>query len=340
MAPDKSKTWCFTLNNPEQSPDGPLAGHWRTSKDAKQLMDLEFQLMVVGFEVSASGTDHLQGFVTFKYSKTLTAMRRINRRIRWSQAIQAEAAANYCLKDGDYEKIDNRTQGARTDIRAAIDTVRAHGIKRLKLEHPYEFLKYHAGFEKLDVLNEEERHFRPDVLWLWGKTGTGKSYFAGHVHPERTRWWSGKNLRWWQGYRGEDIAIIDDFRKDFCTFHELLRILDENPYKIEVKGSHRELNSKMMIITTIQPPLAMYADLQGERLDQLTRRITKVKHCLGDTGVLGYIMSSDANYVQHPWQWDDVLSHTVADTAQDEALAEELSEMLPPPPRNSSEESS
>lgn len=275
MAPPKSKTWCFTLNHPETSPDGEIKQHWRTSPEAVKLLDLECQLLIIGFEVGESGTPHLQGFVTFKYSKTLTAMKKINARAHWEIARAEEQAANYALKDGDYEKKDYRKQGARVDIRLAIDTLRAHGLKRVKRDHPMEFLKYPSGFAALDVLNEEERDVAPDVVWLWGNTGTGKSHFANNIYPGRTRWWSGKDLRWWQGYRGEDIVILDDFRKDFCKFHELLRILDKYPYKVEVKGSHRELNSKMIIITTIEPPLVMYAD-QGERLDQLTRRITKI----------------------------------------------------------------
>lgn len=276
MAPSKSKTWVFTINNPALSPDGPMFAHWRTSPEAKKLMDLEFQMMMIGYEIGEAGTPHLQGYVVFKYNKTFTAMKAINGRARWDRAKYAECAANYCIKDDNYEKIDYRKQGVRTDIRAAVDTLRAHGLKRVKQDHPIEFLKYPSGFAALDVLNENERYFKPDVLWLWGKTGTGKSHFARNVYPACERWWSGRNLRWWQGYRGEDIAIIDDFRKDFCTFHELLRILDCYPYKVEVKGSHRELNSKLIIITTIEPPMLMYADLQGERLDQLSRRITKV----------------------------------------------------------------
>lgn len=306
MAPPKSKTWCFTLNNPEPSPDGEdLGEHWRTSPSATLYLDLECQLLVVGFEIADSGTPHLQGFVTFKNSKTLTAVKKIDARAHWEKAKQSECAANYCMKDGNYEKKDYRTQGARTDIDAAISTLREYGIKRVKRDHPKEFLKYPSGFLALDVLNEEERDFKPDVLWLWGRTGTGKSHFAKNVYPERTHWWSGRDLRWWQGYRGEDVVVIDDFRKDFCKFRELLRILDRYPYKVEVKGSHRELNSKMIVITTIAPPMEMYANLQGERLDQLARRLTKVVHATVVDGV--YTLTPDAN-LDRPYQWEDELS--------------------------------
>lgn len=307
MAPPKSKTWCFTLNNPEESPDGVLSSHWATSPDYEKFVDLEgVQLLVVGYEIGESGTPHFQGYVTFKYSKTLTAVKKICGKSHWEAAKQVDAAANYCIKDGNYKKIDRRTQGARTDVTAAIACVREHGVKRLKVDHPEAFLKYHAGFEKLDVLNEEERDFRPDVVWLHGKTGTGKSHYAKNIYPGRTRWWSGRNLKWWQAYRGEDIAIIDDFRKDFCTFHELLRILDCYPYTVEIKGSHRQLNSRMIIITTVQPPWEMYDTKEPVRLAQLLRRITKVISVFKTVGGLYHLVPEVR--VNRALQWEDMLS--------------------------------
>jgi len=290
MAPPKSKTWCFTVENPEASPDGENKTHWRTGPEAVRLLDLECQLLIIGYEVGEQGTPHLQGYVTFKYSKTLTAMKKINARAHWETARAEEQAANYCMKDGDYEKKDYRKQGARTDVRAAIDTLRLHGLKRVKRDHPLEFLKYPSGFAALDVLNEDERDFAPDVLWLWGTTGTGKSHFSKHIYPEQKRWWSGESLRWWQGYRGEPIVILDDFRPDFCKFRMLLRILDKYPLQVEIKGSSRELNSKLIIITTISHPDVLFAEHKGERLDQLTRRITKVARCTksGDEWSLTY----------------------------------------------------
>ncbi len=309
MAPTKSKTWCFTRNNPQPSPDGETKDHWRTCPEAIRILDQECQVLIIGYEVGDTGTEHLQGYITYKYSKTLTAMKKIMPQAHWTVGRSKELAANYCMKDWDYVKKDYRKQGQREDIRAAIDTMLKHGVKRVKKDHPLEFLKYGSKWELLDVINEDKRDFRPDVLWLWGTTGTGKSYYAKTIYPEQERWWSGKNLRWWLGYRGEPIVIIDDFRKDFCTYHELLRILDENPYKVETKGSHRELNAKLIIITTIQPPLEMYRNQLGEHLDQLTRRITKIYETSSSPIPGGGTMYSRKGGLENkPFKHDEALS--------------------------------
>ena len=46
---------------------------------------------------------------------------------------------------------------------------------------------------------------------------------------------SSRNLQWFDGYMGQKVVCFDDFRKDFCTFHELLRLLDRYPMDVPVK---------------------------------------------------------------------------------------------------------
>ena len=87
-------------------------------------------------------------------------------------------------------------------------------------------------------------------------------------------WESGRNLKWWEGYDAHPNVLIDDFRKDFCTFHELLRILDRYPYRIEVKGTSRQLLAKRIIITCPYHPEIIYDT--REDIGQLLRRITKI----------------------------------------------------------------
>jgi len=89
-------------------------------------------------------------------------------------------------------------------------------------------------------------------------------------------WISGKNLKWWEGYDKHEDVIFDDFRNDFCTFHELLRILDRYPYKIECKGGSRELLAKRIFITCPFSPHDAYPS-SCEDIQQLIRRITKIE---------------------------------------------------------------
>ena len=84
-----------------------------------------------------------------------------------------------------------------------------------------------------------------------------------------------RDLKFWDGYYGQKYVIIDDFRKDFCTFHELLRILDRYPYRVHIKGSSLYLEATTIIITSCFGPEEVYET--REDLQQLMRRIDKIQ---------------------------------------------------------------
>lgn len=93
-----SKTWCFTLNNYSEE----------ELKALRLLPDITYLLM--GKEVSSTGTPHIQGYITFKNAHRFSAMRKFSPRAHW-EPTRVDAAANrYCRKDGDYEVIDRRRQ--------------------------------------------------------------------------------------------------------------------------------------------------------------------------------------------------------------------------------------
>ncbi len=72
------------------------------------------------------------------------------------------------------------------------------------------------------------------------------------------------------------MTIIDDFRPEDFKFQYMLRLLDRNPLRAEVKGGFRQFKSALIIITCPKPPSECYADA-GEDIDQLLRRINEIK---------------------------------------------------------------
>lgn len=86
-----SRTWCFTLNN------------W-TEEDYLSLKNLSFSYLLIGKEVSSSGTPHLQGYVTLQKPSRLSALKKVNARAHWEVARSVEASKRYCKKDGDYKE--------------------------------------------------------------------------------------------------------------------------------------------------------------------------------------------------------------------------------------------
>lgn len=254
------KTWAFTLNNYNES-------------DVQHFKDLECQYIVFGFEVGDSGTPHLQGHLVFKHPTTLNKLKKnIDDNAHWSCVISEEHSANYCMKNKDYFLKDNRKQGTRTDLQNAAASVLSVGLKQTAMDYPIEYIKFHNGLEKYSQIFQKDRDFKPYVTWLWGPTGSGKTRCV--VDKEPDLWISGKDLRWWQGYENQEATLFDDFRGDFCTFHELLRILDRYPYTVEVKGGHRKLNSKRMYITSPYSPMQIYLTIEDKR--QLIRRIDEI----------------------------------------------------------------
>lgn len=254
----QSRAWCFTLNN-------------FTEKDKIFFKDLEVKYIIFGEEVGSSGTPHLQGFIIFLRAYKFCSVKKLHKDCHWEPA-KCEDAGNYCLKDQNYYKQDNRKQGHRSDLDSVVSNLKTGGLKKVLEENPKEYIKYHSGIEKLSLHYQKDRDFKPEVVWLYGATGTGKTRYVVEKEPEL--WMSGKNLKWWCHYENEEAVLFDDFRGDFCTFHELLRILDRYKYNIEVKGGYRKFNSKRIYITSCYPPEQIYET--REDIGQLLRRIDRV----------------------------------------------------------------
>lgn len=260
---DKGKKWAFTLNN-------------FSVKEREFLEQLSCNFIKFGEEVGESGTNHLQGFVIFKTDYRRSGLKKLNQRISWRLCKGSdEQNLNYVSKDmtNIFER-DYRSQGKRTDLLALAKAVADGGVKKVVEEMPDMYIKFHAGIDKLAWRLQKPREDPPIVTWIYGETGKGKTRSVFELHDISNIWISGKNLQWWDGYENQEVVLIDDFRRDFCTFHELLRILDRYPYKVAIKGGFRELNSKYIYITSPFSPGETYET--REDLEQLTRRITKI----------------------------------------------------------------
>lgn len=105
----RALNWVFTLNNFEAS----------DIERIRQLPDVAFA--VVGREVGASGTPHLQGYVSFTTRRQLNQLVALLPRAHFSVAKgSAEQNEKYCSKDGDVciriGEIKVAQQGKRSDL--------------------------------------------------------------------------------------------------------------------------------------------------------------------------------------------------------------------------------
>lgn len=259
-----SRNWCWTLNN-------------YTDEDLQKIGEWDCKYLVYGKEKGENNTPHLQGYVEFEGSKKLTTLKKLHEKIHWeTRKGSRDEAINYCKKDKNtFEKgMAIKTQGKRNDLVRIKQMVKdGKNTKDIWDEAPsFQAMKMaEIGLK----LYEEKRSWKPEVFWFCGPTGTGKTKkaFEMAVNP----WVSGRNLKWWEGYDGHADVIIDDFRGDFCTFHELLRILDRYEYRIETKGGSRQLRARRIWLTSCKTPFEVYPNV-GEDVAQLIRRIDHLEY--------------------------------------------------------------
>jgi len=257
----KSRGFTFTLNNPT----------------GEEVWNGKWIYIIRGNEIApTTGTPHIQGYV---YYKSPVSFKSVKKQLPAGSHIERAKGSPqqnfvYCSKDKEFtEEGERPQQGARTDLSGVKEIIQNGGGMRdvIEFTENYQALK---GAELMLKYVEKARDFKPEVFWFWGETGTGKTREACELAPDA--WLSARNLKWWEGYDAHEDVIIDDFRADFCTFHELLRILDRYEYRVEVKGGSRQLLAKRIFITCPYPPERTYAS--REDIGQLLRRIDHVQY--------------------------------------------------------------
>lgn len=84
-----------------------------------------------------------------------------------------------------------------------------------------------------------------ECFWIVGQPGTGKSRFCFAMEDVFEK----PQNKWWDGYRGESIVIIDDLDTD-ALGHYLKRWADRYPVKGEVKNGTVNLSYRRLFVTS------------------------------------------------------------------------------------------
>lgn len=273
------RNWCFTLNNYTNEHLFTI----RACVDAGRAKYICFQ-----GEIGENGTRHLQGVACFNDCVTLggaklrfTGMQPHLESMRASiaQAIaytKKEETADPTLPWEEFGIAPSTGQGTRSDFESIRDALKeGQDIETIASDFPGQFIRYHGGITRMAGLFKSPRREPTRVFWFYGPTGSGKSRAAFEEYPDAYVKMPG--CKWWDGYAQQDAVIIDDYRRDLCTFSELLRLFDRYPHRVEAKGSSIQFNSKVIIITTPKNPVDTWEGRSEEDIAQLTRRIHEVK---------------------------------------------------------------
>lgn len=243
---------------------------------------------VCQMEVGDEDQPHLQGYLELADQQRLAWLKtHIDEFCHFEPRVKSrDANIRYCTKEdtrvdgpwfiGDLEV----TQGKRTDLHDAVRTMKTLGWDAFVDAHPVVYVKYHRGMMALSQESIAMRHgtllCRPEVWFLHGATGSGKTRFAFAVGGDST-YMKDPTHRWWDGYNGTSAVCVDDYTAELKTgigLEYLLRLTDLYPIRVEVKCSTIPFNPRKIFITSNFTLEQLFP--QNPQLDALKRRIDHV----------------------------------------------------------------
>lgn len=124
-----------------------------------------------------------------------------------------------------------------------------------------------------------------DVAYIWGKTGVGKTRSVVEKHGYRNVFRVTNYTHPFDGYKGQDVILFDEFRSSL-KFSDMLSYIDGHPVMLPCRYSDKvACYTKVYIISNIplekQYPLVQIEEPAG--YEAFRRRIKEVYEMLPDS---------------------------------------------------------
>ena len=310
--PERMRNIAVTINN------------W-SEEDIQTLESFPYKYMIIGREGSKTKTPHLQCYIQFHNALSFTSLKRKigDGHIEHAKT-KAETNIEYCKKEGNYKEYGTaKSSGKRTDLDEIRTLALDGGMRAVTRVGTQAQIRVAESFL---TYNEVGRSWKPNVFYLHGPAGVGKSRLAQAILLNTTGVDPSDNTfilspipdddipdpytksdpsKWWNGYDGHPNVIIDDFRHSWWPLTYLLTLLDRYSFQIENKGGMRQFQARNIVITSINPPESAYrktssgsmVDSNGEPCEQLLRRIDEIVELDFVKDKKGEILKDKASYI-------------------------------------------
>lgn len=193
----------------------------------------------------------------------------------------------YCSKENAGKLIkhgDEPKQGCRDDLDETKEKIMKGDltVDQICVENPGFFHQYGRTMERLQTIAQRQRYRTwKTVTWWWtGPSKSGKTWHCFQGYDPDTYYVKNLgegDLKWWDGYNGQPIVILNEFRGQI-QFAEMLDLMDEWPKDVAVRGQEkRPFLAREIRISSIKTPEQVYCHRDKEEdWEQWSRRCTTV----------------------------------------------------------------
>lgn len=265
---DRSNRWTITLNNFTQEELDVLSG-----------MDVEY--MIYGLEHLEEGTPHVQGYVVFKSSIRRSTLQRRIPRAHWEVA-RGTTQENivYCSKEDKSPFIKGspplERSNAAVNAEQLLEKDPLNGNRILANKRTLRGI----GMEKEMLLEiKENRLIKPDIVYIHGSSGSGKSYWALRQGIIKYGIENVSTLRFDKNGFAHcsdpqaKCLVLMEFRPSCIDAATFLEFTDGYGMHLNVKHGSIYIRPECIYICSILPPQEIYKE---EINKQFMRRITRV----------------------------------------------------------------
>lgn len=237
-------------------------------------------------EIGEGGFRHWQVVVQGKKPLRVAALKRLfGERAHWEKT-RSESAGTYQIIVDEYVwKEETRVEGTqfevgtkavRRNVSKDWDQIYSDARSGNLDNIPRDILvRCYSQINKITQDNLQPNSVIRSVHAFWGRTGTGKTRRAWEeagldAYPKDP------STKWWDGYRGQEHVVIDEFRGKIAIEH-MLRWLDRYPVIVERKGGSTVLRASSIWITSNLAPELWYVGMDEETVNALVRRLNIIQ---------------------------------------------------------------
>lgn len=338
MSRQRNHNYCITINNYSEE---ELA--YCRANPPKDVQYIGFEL-----ETGDNGTPHIQGFVHYTNAVPFNTVKKHFPRAH-IEAMRGSLEHNtkYCSKEGKLEQYGNKPKSMKEAAKQSAEErwalAKAGKFQQLPPEQikTYEYIhsKYADKPKSLDKLQN---------VWLCGPANCGKSSTVRRKWPDYYD--KERDNKWWDGYEGEKVVLIDDVdprhNKDYNLAGMLKRWADHYPFNGEVKGGCIKNMRPEMIVVTSQYTIEEVFGYDSKAFDAISRRFWEfrwdgqrfvgvqdledafptasseaVAPCTASSSASGEGESDDEP--DEPWTYEELMAVQEWDPEYDEAIERE-----------------